>query len=499
MKRFSIFFPVLCLLLTLGLTSCRKTARMHVEHPDWAPDVQKNINGFLDRYQDKTNAYVVFDFDNTCSIFDVEMQTVVYQVENMCFAMTPEEFQANLAIENNGTPDCDTLQMALQDIQVSYEKLYEKYGPFTPEGVSNEQKLQLSKDPWWKEFASKMLWTYDEVCGRMGIDVGYCWLLYWFSGMTEEQVYALSTTSFEKYASVPTFNRLIIGDPNLPTNLGSKRYKATHGVSVSENIRELWQALQADGIDVWVCSASATPVIVAAVDFFGLHPYCKGVLGMTVARNDSTSCYIPSYDYETGYALLAQEDGTWIPDTLRLPLAAQPVRVGKTESICHTLLPRYGGQGPLAGFMDSSGDYDFCTNFQSMRMVVCFNRANRKVTDGGGLIAALAIHQRDNLGLNIRKAGRKGETLYLLQGRDENNQRTLRPSNTTLRFGENEEQLFRGPENEQLLQYFKDNQLSTGEILNTFCIKTNLKDSPLGFPYGWHTSYKGYHSIPAVE
>lgn len=35
--------------------------------------------------------YVVFDFDNTSSIFDVEEQLAVYQLQVMAFAVNPQE------------------------------------------------------------------------------------------------------------------------------------------------------------------------------------------------------------------------------------------------------------------------------------------------------------------------------------------------------------------------------------------------------------------------
>ena len=36
-------------------------------------------------------SYVVFDFDNTCSIFDVEEQLAIHQLKTMTFAITPEK------------------------------------------------------------------------------------------------------------------------------------------------------------------------------------------------------------------------------------------------------------------------------------------------------------------------------------------------------------------------------------------------------------------------
>lgn len=80
---------------------------------------------------------------------------------------------------------------------------------------------------------------------------------------------------------------------------------------------------------------------------------------------------------------------------------------GKVTAIENALVPRCGC-GPLAGFMDSSGDFNFCTEFDSMTFVICYNRANRKITEGAGLIAVLAIYQRDTPGYDLKKANAAG-------------------------------------------------------------------------------------------
>ena len=121
-----------------------------------------------------------------------------------------------------------------------------------------------------------------------------------------------------------------------------------------------------------------------------------------------------------------------------LPTKAQTQGVGKVTAIVNAIAPSYNGAGPLAGFMDSTGDYNFCTEFANLKLVICFNRASRKITDGGGVISELAIYQRDTLGFDLAKANANGDTLYLLQGRDENGMRGLRASDSTLLLGKTE-------------------------------------------------------------
>ena len=144
--------------------------------------------------------------------------------------------------------------------------------------------------------------------------------------------------------------------------------------------------------------------------------------------------------------------------------------------------------------MDASGDFNFCTEFKSMKMVICYNRANRKITEGAGLVAIAAMYQKEN-GLDLKSANDNDDTYYLLQGRDENGKRSLRESNKTIRFKEKEEKLFANEDNDKLFNYLKDNKLTLGQYFNKFVIKTNQEESEIGVAYGYLDSYSGYHSV----
>ena len=74
-----------------------------------------------------------------------------------------------------------------------------------------------------------------------------------------------------------------------------------------------------------------------------------------------------------------------------------------------------------------------------MKYITCLkNRANRKITEGTGLVAIAAMYQKEQ-STNLKTVNSSGDTYYLLQGREENNKRTLRESNYTIRYGEVEE------------------------------------------------------------
>jgi hypothetical protein len=187
---------------------------------------------------------------------------------------------------------------------------------------------------------------------------------------------------------------------------------------------------------------------------------------------------VPSkYDGSTaGY--LALPDGEWKRDDAET--GGFTWCEGKVKAIDSVLLPRYG-HGPDAAFMDSEGDFHFCTEYSSLKLVVCFNTADKGPYDGAGLVAEAAIYERDCISYDYWKATAAGDTFYLLQGRDENGMRRLIPDNRTIKYGAGTPVLFRDAENQKALDSFKAKKLSVKELLD---------DNALGRIEG----FTGYHS-----
>ena len=467
----------------------------------FAPHVQKAIDDFIAMYGGTENAYAVFDFDNTCSIFDVEEQLAVYQLQVMAFAFTPDEIEEILFTEL-GDHDEDRTGLGygkgsyadwVADISAAYRYLYNHYGPFTAKGLTKAEQAEIQADPMWAEFATKMRAMYDLVYDAESPAVAYPWVLYWFTGMTEQEVYDLAYASHSYYGSVES-SKVTWTSPAIESKVGVVSYTWTSGTGVSNGVKELWKALDKAGIDVWVCSASAIDPIRAAIDAFGLRDYCTGVIAMTRTLVDGK--YVNSYDYETGYGWKVVR-GQWVKDNLAL--GAQTQGIGKVQAINNAIMPKYNGAGPLAGFMDSTGDWNFCTEYKNLKLVICFNRASRKVTDGGGLASAIAVYQKDYLGYDLATANANGDTLYLLQGREENGLRGLRSTSYTMTLGATEAKLLRGYDNYVQLYYIISNKLTTEEAINLFTVKTSASDSEISIKYGCVSEYAGYHNIANAD
>lgn len=508
MKAKRIVSIVLCILLLVSFSACsdkeEKGNQTLLIRNDWSEDVKNAANDLLILYgKDSANyeksSYAVFDFDNTTTVFDCEEQLAAYQIEVMAFEIKPESLREILYTDLSDT-SADLTEFGYfkgsysdiaDDIINAYEKLWNAYGPFTAKGIEDEKLETLHNDKYWKEFATKLRLMYDLVYDVESATIAYPWILYWFTGMTEEEIYDLGLSCADKYRDIDTITVKWESPADIESKIGQVSYEFTLGVSVTENMKELYKSLDENGIDVWVCSASCTGAVRACIDSFGLHDYITGMLGMT-NKTDADGRYINEYDYETGCGFYTSENGEWIKMTA--PTKAQPFAEGKVTAISNAIAPEYDNHGPIAGFMDSTGDFNFCTEYETLKLVICFNRATRKVTDGGGLIAELALYQKNNLGYDLKTANDAGDTLYVLQGRDENGKRTFRNSPETLRLGKTETVLFANKDNQTQLDYFINNKLSTKDIIEGYTIKKTAEESGFGFKTGFLKEYSGYHS-----
>ncbi|MBR4755373.1 MAG: hypothetical protein IK076_00360, partial [Bacteroidales bacterium] len=436
-------------MLLLAVAACnKKPDPVRLVLPGWAEDVRAGVNDFLDCYgsgsaNQAEKPYVVFDFDNTTCIFDIQYQMVPFQQMMMAFEIEPSQM-GNVLSED--LTHKDMFSEWIEDICWDYSALYGKYGPFTAAGVAPSDTAALHQDPTWLDFATKMQGMYNLVFVVEPPEVCMKWPVSWFHGMTNDQMYQLSKASHEHFKDLET---------SIVHWGGERPCSWVSGISVTPEVVELWRALKENGFDIWVCSGSLLEQVRAAVDVFGLHDYCTGILAVPTKYESTTAGY------------LALPDGSWQRDTVES--GGYTWSYGKVKAIDSALVPRYG-HGPDAGFMDSEGDFHFCTEYSSLKLVICFNTANKDKYDGAGLVAETALYERDGLGYDLKKANEAGDTFYVLQGRNENGLRSLIPSNATIKFGSQELTLFKDEANAAFLDSLKATKPSVKDIFDTYAL-----------------------------
>ena len=381
--------------------------------PNWQENTKNTLNEFLqtygkdsENYSSTNRPYAVFDFDNTTSILDVEEQLAVWQLDHLAFAVTPEELSTVL---KTGIPQ-DKLSATfgadagegtqvkiidvIDDAVAAYTKLYNN-GYVTTKGSQLSDEVKNSDD--FKEFSSKMRWLYDAISENMDTSVSYPWITYWFTGMTPDEVYQLAYDC-DTYYSDPQKGQTwakgsYVGPTNYASKSGSVKISYNIGLTVSPEIKELYSALDKNGIDTWVNSASQIDVVRAAVDVFNV-PGVDGIVAMT-NKLDKDGKYTNEYNYD---------------------LHAQTQGVGKSLTIDKVIAPKYNGHGPIFAAMDSQGDFNFCTEYKDTKAVLILNRIR---TDDAAICAGIAQYQEQH-NIGLKEANLTGNTKYILQGRNEN-------------------------------------------------------------------------------
>ncbi len=400
----------LLLVLILSTTTLAAPAAL-LQSDNWEPHAKQALNDMMTAAGSSSPAwdatvrpYAVFDFDNTISILDVEEQLAIYQLEHLRFAIPPEKMYAVLT---TGIPDVNmklgedygslTVAQVAADAAAAYARLCEMGWVAVDGRRAGDMDKWLASDD-WKEFATKARWMYDAIGDSMDVSVSYPWITYWFTGMSSKQIYDLALEAFTMYARAsqdPAFwcRKKWTSPANYPgSKAGQLSVSYKQGITVSPEFLELFAALEANGIDAWICSASYLDVISAAVKAFNI-PGVDGIMAMTNKKDGIF--YANAYDYD---------------------FHAQTQGIGKAETIDKLVRPLYRGTGPILVAFDSQGDFNFCSEYKDTMVGLCLNRARK---DDAGLLAAVAVYQNEKK-MSLADAQKAGDIRYVLQGRNEN-------------------------------------------------------------------------------
>lgn len=391
---------------------------------NWAPATRARIQAVIDEYAGQ-DRYVVFDFDNTSVIFDVEEALLIYQIENLAFKIDPADLEGVLEtqIPDLNSPvgktvdDKDvTVAQLVADITSDYKWLYENYEGFGAGGKYGLDYIHATNQ--YQDFAAKLRYMYSAVGDTFDASVSYPWVTYLFTGMTSQEVYDLAAESHAYWAAYGRYASETWTSPvELPGEAGVVSVSFNTGLTFTDELKDLYATLMANNIDVYIISASYIDVIQAANQTMGYNVPAENVFAM---RNkvDEEGRYINEYDYDWG------GEG----------LYAQTQAAGKSTIITNFIAPKYDGAGPLMVFGDSAGDWNMMTDWMDdgdTVLGVIFNRYRKPSSDPiweGSNEAAQTIGDAD--------------ARFVLQGRNENTGE-LRPSEKSILLGTTEEVLVR--------------------------------------------------------
>jgi Phosphoserine phosphatase len=358
--------------------------------------------------------YVVFDWDNTCIIFDIAEAAYIYQLEHLIFGMTPAQMDKAIRMGlsnqnfskdfNNAAGQPVNIDTLAPDIVSSYTWLYKNY-----KGLKGKKSLEVvKKSPQYMDFITKMRYLYEAIGDTFDHAVSYPWITYLSTGLTEWDVRDITAKTVE-WQNTQTPGKVSWTSPaSLPGKAGVVTISWNNGLRLVPEMQDLVHKLRDNGITVWVCSASFVDIIkeISSVAKFGYNNPDTMVLAMELERDDKGRLMT---EFRKGY------DQTQGP--------------GKTKTINRFLVSKYG-YGPIMIAGDSEGDQNMMVDFDTVECVLIINRLRKPST----IIGGLSIKAVETYG--------KADAKYLLQGRDEN-KGTFVPSQLAYPLGKTEGQALR--------------------------------------------------------
>lgn len=418
--KLRIFAPLMAGLLLMLPGSCRKGESLisnQLDRLNWSDQNYRVLNQLINDYgidgkfHDENQApYAVLDWDQTCAHFDVEEALMRYQLSDLRFKLTKDQFKGLLKDNINGVGQlsADFQNMPLaginQDLINDYNFLVDNFSGL--DGTMTLAEIKLT--PQYNDLIAKIPFLYEGYCVTEGIgaDYGYPWLLFLLAGHTTDEVKALAKEAIS-FELANKLGKLTWQSPaGFQTNAGVVSYSFKTGLRVYSEMQNLISTFRSHGIEVYIVSASYKPVVevFSGIGTFGYNVPAENVIAMELEiANDAR--ILP--EYKNG----------WV----------KTQRQGKVDAIIKVIKTRLGRNwDPIFSAGDSDGDYEMSTAFADMKLTLIWNRVK------GGDIGKLCKQAVDEANSITPR--------YILQGRNENTG-VVMPSSESILLGKTEPQL----------------------------------------------------------
>ena len=376
----------------------------------WSPRNHRHIEAMISTcgasapdYKATQRPYAVFDWDNTSIMNDCEEALFMYQINTLSFKLTPAEFSAIIrqnvpagpfsADYKNAAGAVVDLESICSDLDGDYAFLHANY-----KGLGGARALdEIVATEQFLDFRAKLYYLYEAVNDTHGVNVGYPWIIYFFTNMTLAEVAAMTEASNDLNLGSALTRTKYTSPAATPGKAGVVSVTHFHGIRLATEIGALMDTLRDHGIDVYVSTASLEDVVAVFANNpkYGYNVPRQNILGLRLERSGE----VYKNAYLQGWPL------NWGP--------------GKTEVIRRELAEKKG-YGPILVAGDSDGDYDMLRDFADTRVSLIVNRIKK------GKIGTLSKAAADNL--------QAAQSRFLLQGRQESTGNWL-PVETSIKYG----------------------------------------------------------------
>lgn len=325
----------------------------------WNPDNRVKLEKLIENNKNKGN-YVVFDWDYTSIYQDTQENLFRYQIDNLRFKMTPEEFKVAIRKDIPKDNFADGYENAAgkkinidkigEDLDKDYTFIYENY-------IKNKKMTleEIQKTEEFKDFRGKLAFLYEAIGGTFSHDIAYPWVLYQFTGMTSAEVKALAKEANDFGIGNKLGKYTLESSDKLTGKAGKIVYTYKSGLRTQPETYNLFHIFKNNGIDVYVVSASLEDVVeVFAVDpSYGYNLSEDNIFGMRLEMKNGKY----TTEYKKDYP--------------------QTQTKGKVEAINRFIKPKHNGKEPILVAGDSSGDYNMMTEFKTIQTLLIMKREGK--------------------------------------------------------------------------------------------------------------------------
>ena len=360
----------------------------YIKKGSWNQRAFNSINKLIakhgidsDAYDPNNKPFAVFDWDNTAIIGDVEEAVLYYLITNLRFKINPDELYEIIRknVDRNDFSDSyknlDGNPVNIDKISTDIYEVYKRlYG--TSDRLGGDVPFDIIKETnAYKEFVAKMFFRYQAAKFDINAEDPYCWMTFLLTNYKKEEIYDLCNQAFS-YIKSQKARTEVFSSPDIESQAG--RIKTSYFVGMGDlpEMANLFKTLEANGIDVYVVSASAIEIVRAFARANSYNFDKDKVLGLRL-KKDEEDRLIPSLD--KSYSITQKE--------------------GKSETIRKLIQNEYN-YGPILVGGDSDGDYDMLTVFKESDL---------------GIIIDVDRHGKIN---ELKKSALAGSDRFVLQARD---------------------------------------------------------------------------------
>lgn len=411
------FFAGAVIALALNAHTAASERSFLLDDGKWAPNTRNAIERMITAHGvpqgtiESKRPYASFDWDDTSIINDVTDKFFLYQIDNLEFKLTPDQFrqvletgipsQANDPIARNLEGKAVTFGAITSDLNSAYEYLYKNYISKS----ADQRSTAIYRTDEFLDFKTKLYFLFQAIIDTHGAKVAYPWEVFFCSNMTTEEVEDLALRSVRPSLQAGIVKTSIESPRSHPGKSGVVKISYVEGMRVVPEIADLMHTLQRSGIDVFVVSAGFEPLV------------------RVIATRPEFGYNVPK-DHVYGLRLATTADGKYLAQ----PKKDHPIsyREGKPEIIRKYIAPQREGRDPIFVAGDSNSDFG---NFSMLPGVELGLIVNHQSTGDFGKVSAEAVKMMGN-----------ADARWVMQGVDENIG-LWRPSEMTTKIGESEPRL----------------------------------------------------------